>query len=633
MRNPGILLTCVSFLAASVPIASAQTPLASPPVTARASETRLGYTADATVYPPMLNGQAAIVVYRDPSDNRQRRYVKPILIPSWETFSAKVAEACRDQQPETVKTVPLRVEFSSKKLNEEIVKQLNERADPQVRLDQLFSYPIYALFVVSGSKSPNDDIQTKIQFRYPSGISDALPRGVNAALDQPLLGIGTNPPLRITESCENLTAITETRDIDAYVYTEFAEVKLNAASAVFHAFTQTRAFIELERTETSSGVVSVTSRTGSKGVGFNFGGFLSGSVIEGKTIVDTQDTRRRFVSANVAQQIAEDAVLSGAVYTRSEAPDLISTDSLITALLDFILGQAKLVSATLERRENGQMAIVAGEQLRFLSREETKMVLESAPTLELNLSDHQQVDCSMVAMATNYDTAAATAGSAPPNSGEHGKQCTSERNLGSKYANSIRWQKDGNDWVPTSVDLYAVNTQALKLRAVLGVENAVISASTEAQIHPLQHVTTGEPTDYVADLLKEEIEAVNRRIDGPKKQVIPIPGGLYKTISYWSERRNSVTTFCPPVIEAPGPDFEQIGGNESGENIENRRGCSPANHCDSAGESCNSYNRHPGCFINKDWLAWYIQRKQTTGSAVDNAEICSQPVGLRSSSK
>src|SRR3954447_7061355 len=90
---------------------------------------------------------------------------------------------------------------------------------------------------------------------------------------------------------------------------------------------------------------------------------------------------------------------------------------------------------------------------------------------------------------------------------------------GSAAVAGIKWQREGKEWVPTSVDLYAINTQELRTRATMSVEQAVVTAGTQAQVHTLVHVTNAEPTNFLVDQMEKRIEAVVAKIDGPKKRV------------------------------------------------------------------------------------------------------------------
>lgn len=602
------------------------TPTQNAPI-GKASELRLGYSADAVVYPSLIN-EHAITVYRDPSDSRRRYYIKPVFIPKWEAFAKAVAESCTDAAASDERTVPLTVQFSSRKLNDEIVALLNKQANPQISTNQLFSYPIYALFVVSGAKDPEDNVSNKIQFRYPTGISEALPTGVVAALDGHLTNLGQRPPLRVRETCQNLSHIAVQNDLTAYAYAEQSEIKLNAATAIVSSFAQSQVFSDIDRDEKAVGVVKVKTRSGSSGLGFNLAGVFSGGGAKSGAAVLQEDTRRRFVSASIIQSAAEQAVLDGAIFARVEAIEFLDPAGITATLMKFVLNESSKVKARLDKISDDQWNVVTGEHTRSLSKEEVKLVLESAPKAELEASGKEQMDCSMMAGAATGGAGAAAGAAAASKGGQ--KQCGAERASKSSFSDNIKWEKNSKgEWVPTSLDLYVFNTQELRSRAKLSVEQALVTQAPQAQIHTLLHVTDSEPTDYLADQMDRKIEAVIARFEGPKpKGVVPFSGGLYKTIGYFGNKGSGQTVFaCATPLVSPGAQHEQIGGQDIA--VYDQRnlaqmglalGCRGAAHCDSAGEWCVSYHRAAGCFIDKGWLKWYRERKKGAPDVV--AEIC-----------
>lgn len=611
-----------------------------------APEIRLPYIADAVVFPKSANEQA-ITIYKDASDSRERRFFKPVFIPAWEDFEKEVKVTCGGAKETDVKTAPIKVQFASKRLNEEVASELS-KSNAAVNVNTIFSYPIYALFVVSGSVDPEDTVATKIQFRFPPGITDVLPQGVTATIDAPLTGLGQRPPLRIRETCANLKEIAVNRDLNAFVYTQYAEVKLNSVSAVISAFANGGGLADLKRDEQQGGVVRVESKSGSKGIGFNLGGFLGGGATTGKSSETSSDTRYRGVSASLIQTIAEEVATDGTISARIEDPDRFDQAKIVETLMTFILGQQTAFKARFEKVGADQWAIVTDTYKRTLSVAESNLLMSSVPDADLAISGSDTVDCAMLAAsATGGAAAAGTAGASATKTAkatETGKvddkeRCTSSRNLTYGYADSIKWHRVGPDWVPVDVDIYAIDTQSLADRAKVSIEMAVVTQSKTAQMHTLVHVADIQPTDYLVDQMDQRVSALVAKIDGPAKSVVPITGGLYQTTAYWAGGAYSNVFPCVNTPTSPGDTYEKIGAQEVGtydgrvypagsEGWNLSLGCKGGpEYCDAGGdEFCVSSHRAAGCYVNSEWATWYRARVAAQGAQPKVEEFCAPPL-------
>jgi hypothetical protein len=116
----------------------------------------------------------------------------------------------------------------------------------------------------------------------------------------------------------------------------------------------------------------------------------------------------------------------------------------------------------------------------------------------------------------------------------------------------------------------------------------------------------------------------------PKKVTVPIGGGLYKTISYWSGGKRSRVTWCQPE-PVPVDGMTTIGAAET-KSFDSRkfltnpspnpRGCAPARHCDSHNEFCRTFYRNAGCYVSTEWLEWYRAGRKREGLPERQDDIC-----------
>jgi hypothetical protein len=118
----------------------------------------------------------------------------------------------------------------------------------------------------------------------------------------------------------------------------------------------------------------------------------------------------------------------------------------------------------------------------------------------------------------------------------------------------------------------------------------------------------------------------------PRKVVVPIDDGLYKTVSYWAGGSRSRTTWCQAEV-LPVVGMTVIGGDNTASydtrqllrrRAPNPRGCAPAGHCDSHNEFCVTYYRASGCYVSTDWLNWYREHQRQMSLAERREEICAR---------
>jgi len=116
----------------------------------------------------------------------------------------------------------------------------------------------------------------------------------------------------------------------------------------------------------------------------------------------------------------------------------------------------------------------------------------------------------------------------------------------------------------------------------------------------------------------------------PRKALIPIGAGLYKTVSYWAGASRSRITWCQPEV-LPVEGMTLIGADNTASydtrqilrrRPPNPRGCAPAGHCDSHNEYCVTYYRQSGCYVSTDWLNWYREQQRRISRAERREEIC-----------
>lgn len=595
-------------------------------------ETRLAFTLFRNTYPEALNG-ASIAVFGDPSDKRERYYIQPYFIPDLTSFSKSINDECKNLPGDTIISVPLSFEISSKTVSEQVVAELSQVVNDKISLSQLHSYPYAMLTITTGDEDPLDDVQSSVRFRFPPGVSDTIISGViaNTVAFQNLLG---KRPIRLRDSCDQLMAISLTGDISAQIYSQYKQIKRNATLVELRQFSKSKSVADLFREESASGEKTGITRSSGGAVGINFGGLFGGGSDSSTIRTSIHDTRRRAISGNLIQSAAREyeANLSVTRWTELKK-DGIQDDALVKTLVDYVTSRSDFVMARFNKTDDNQWAITVGEHTRSVSVDEVKMLQDTSVSPELAMSGKETFDCGMIAAAaTGGATEGAKKAAEASGKGENGKgkDCSAERDMTYKDSRGIKWEHDGADWVPTSVDLYITSKQKLDTNVVASAEEAIVDTGSGFLKQTLQLIESANPRAYTRADVDEALEKkIRYALDGPPKRVKKIKGGIYKTISYWSKGAKNRTTLCLPAIK-PINAMTQIDGKDTRTwdarkgiaEIPKSLGCKPAGHCDSHGEFCVSYERNSGCFVNTDWLAWYRNRIKSLRESENISSIC-----------
>lgn len=581
-----------------------------PALDAEAPEPDPSATLSYQVSPDALMG-STMSVYVQPGGNVEgtgaaRYFTHLYFMPYWNDFEEDVSAACDTVSSSEVVSVPFRFQVASQRVRQQIVEELNRNEGLGMSASDLLMFPFVLLTVSTGRKVGGDSIDTIVRFRYPPGVLEGVGSSIGTTNEFPVSL--SRDPIRLTDTCGQLRMIIHRRDVSAHTYIPRKEVKRNIALVGLQTFTDSRSFRELMREEEARGseVLRTTSSGGS--VGFNMGGYFFGNQDESETTVSSRDTRLRAVSLNLIQD-AMQRHSTNIMFIRSE--EFEASDQLPEErMLQFVLAQADKHTASIEKTGDDQFKILLGNVERTLSMQQVNEMRKAARDLLTEGS-------------------ASTTVTTP-----EGLETTAEQDL--KYDNStgVTWEFKGEEWVPTSAELYILSQSQLRTNVTAQAQSYITKDGSGFTEITLQTIHSGSPPKIWEEQIEELRNAFASEVRGPSKSVIPIEGGIYHTKGHWGRTSDKQREWqCKPVPR-PRNGMKRIGWRLK-KTVDQRevpdaeylqwRGCAESGWCnDRGGEWCISKVYTEGCYVNTEWLAWY--RRQTLGIPDDVSEICAEPL-------
>ena len=186
-----------------------------------------------------------------------------------------------------------------------------------------------------------------------------------------------------------------------------------------------------------------------------------------------------------------------------------------------------LTSATLERTDQGNWKLSGPIEARELGPDKLKQFVESSNKLDIKFGEKASIGCS-----------ADKKGGGNPYCG------SVDKNADFKDDDGVKWHRDGDGWVPTSVDLYVISQSAISQKVSVHLVDTVVT-SKDMIVNEL------EPIVKDTWFLMENI--VDRRI---KKDLSVWILRMRALVLSW--RRNSYAQFGVILVIIPGDSLVSI---------------------------------------------------------------------------
>ncbi|OWV64196.1 hypothetical protein ATY76_22385 [Rhizobium sp. R339] len=513
-------------------------------------------------------------------------YVSPYFVFDVEAYKTSVATECQGKSASDTATAVLSFELASNAVNDEIEYHIATERD-ETSKPVLSPYPFGLFLLYSGNFSSLDKVNGTIRWSSPPNAGEKIKEGFVApsnAFDF------TKYEIDILDSCGTLEALGRGNgDFQASIFTAVPDTKTRTFTVSYAAVATAEAIQNLTMNQRQSGMIEVTSSSGSKSKGLNLGVFSSGkSSSNGK--IRHLDSRRRAVSANVVESVIRDVSQTIIVKRVRDSTDENTADEIENKLLDTVLKNADQTEASIQKISDEQYELVSDitEELTKISKQDAELLIKSLNKPELAARKNVSGEFAGVKGQSDTDTTV-------------------------KNETQIEVGEKGSDWVPTKVTLYLVGEADLRKKLVAIFEDVAVLDTKKIQrvsLIPLPRTLTSV-------------------FAGPRKEVLSTKTKNLRKVLFKDGKKTTRTVFCLPPETTPrgekvdtmiypadkSPEITGSGGTE----------CAKAGFCYRPGDKCLSFEKAGSCLINIDWVEWYKKRQDSANLAVSNRDICKKP--------
>jgi hypothetical protein len=412
-----------------------------------------------------------------------------MLLPDWSALENIIKSKCQGESSEH-HVVKMTLEFFRDSVRAEIAQRASEIKGEKIEKEQIFIHPYAWLFVQTNSNTE----------KFPKRVIHEYPPGARA-LARETRGLRITPPephlAEFTAPCDELKYIFESKDISGTFYAPYSNVAVNSFSIVYRNFARSESFRKVIRDESAAGEQIVRATSRSAGAGINIGGHFGGRATGAISDQVAKDTRTRTVSGNLIADAAADFAASILMERWIEFPDSITTDRVAAELAKFILSNSIPMEAQLKRIDANNWALIAGTESRTLTREQLKQIVESSSKLNIEFSEKATIKCPKE--ATSYCS---------------GVEGDVDKQFKGTDDNGIKWTKEGEQWVPTSVRLHAVSTERVTQAASASIIDVQVKRGglLETQLQPVikEQTQSTDLVDIIDSRIMNNFELVTR---------------------------------------------------------------------------------------------------------------------------
>lgn len=370
-------------------------------------------------------GNEFVEVYEN-ADKTQFFY-QPLLLPDWSRYKDNVDTVCEDVASNELAIAILPIQLTSQEVEQDIVRLLHERGRADALSVSPLPHTIYQIFANLGTKT--------------IVINDSDLPALNSGIG---LQIKTSMPsienYEIEATCAELNRLYQRRAVSGAVSGRlFAQGFAFSsdyiyASASFANNQQIRS--ELFGDEVFETTTDVTNSSSGGGFSVNLGLFKFGGG-GGSTQTSTTTSQQRVVSRDYMNEIITRYSAQLDLRVRGNPERTRETVNQFTSIL---LGYFDAVELSIVRESETLWRLMEGQvTYANLGELEIKEILESKPELNNEVESERQASIG----------------------GRKGASGRSPDKGNFTYKNDVKWEFDGERWIPTKVDLFMVSESDL----------------------------------------------------------------------------------------------------------------------------------------------------------------------------
>ena len=374
-------------------------------------------------FPIALLGGERVAIYMSTNQQNEKQYFyQPLLLPDWSAYESNIDEVCAGKKEDEELTARITIETMRQNYLEELMAQLRANGHAPTLINP-FPHAFFQIFADFGDRT----VLITDEFIPSAGSGISL---------QPGAILSNRFTFEVKGSCLELRSLYERREVQnslsgqlfaqGFAYsTDFVEI-----GAKFVSSEQIRTEIFGDETKEHRVVTNSTSRGGGFSVNLGvvqFGGGGSDGQIR-TTQSDQRILSRDYLSEVVSKHRADlNLFVQG---------DPERTQELVKTFVSALLGLMDKVTVNIEKTSDQQWNLVNG-------------AVTYATLSALEISEMQSMAPEQTA------TASETTSVAIPEGPTVSRATTGDFTT----KNSIVWQFDGQNWIPTSVNLVILSKQ------------------------------------------------------------------------------------------------------------------------------------------------------------------------------
>jgi hypothetical protein len=453
-------------------------------------------------------------------NNGGQFFYQPLIIPDWNRYSISLKETCASIAQEDTRQLSLKVVFMDDVIENDLLTQLNSQGKTASRQNlNPLPHTIFQIFVDFGNRT--------------TLISDKFLPPQNSGI-----GVQVNPQLppytyfEVEGTCAELESLYNRRQYDDTVSGQLFSQGFDfssdfiSASAKFANNQLIRSDLFGDETLEDRVVTSTKSKGGGWNVNLGVVKFGGGG---GSTSISTSQGRQRIVSRDFITNTVSKYQADLTLFVQGN-PE--RTQKIVEQFTNMLLGLMTSVEMEITVDNQGQWSLVNGA-LGYVNLVilDVKELQSTAPQLT----------------NTSEDSTSVTANGATASQTKKGDFT---------YKNDVRWEFDGEKWIPTKVDLYILTEdsfdKAITFQAQFFNEDGN-RATASAFAYPGAYlyerefqIANANLEARVADLEQSQL----KKLTGTVSFVVPSASGV-KLGNVSTLIKEDCITFTPPFSEKP----------------------------------------------------------------------------------
>lgn len=387
-------------------------------------------------------GDHSVTIYFASAKGDQEKlyYIKPFLNVDRVQFEKNIVSACDGKKDSDKARVNIPFQVASEKFIKLVIAEANKGiADVAKKIESIQPLTYHDLKLKNTHFSPKDGIWVSVvvaNLDEYAAQNDKLPEN---GFDNHAFSFGSNS--YAYDKCDNLK-LYNTGDYKLEVTAGVRKVQQNFFNLSSSSFTQSEAFLDLEREASQSGGIeySATNEYSDKGINVLFSSFKGGAnKRKVKQNINLNDTRRRLVNLNLIKE---------AFHQHSELVQVRFESNFVSVNEEQFSKVMELMTKTFFENL---------EPVRVTVDLEKSLLVDGNMKYDLNPNEKTSLQTTGHLQFTDEGTATeaveAAVDGVPIKANRSG-----QLNQTIKDERGVTYTSDGENWIPTSIDLYAVDT-------------------------------------------------------------------------------------------------------------------------------------------------------------------------------